>query len=481
MILSIVIILGCFLGVIILIITNKLNRAISSLLGAVITYLVLTFIEGQDFSIIVNLLFGTASEGFVNLHSLIMIIGMMMIVQIAHEAGTFQFIAVKLIKLSGGRPILLMITFCTVTVFISAILNNILTVIIIIPLTITVSRILNINPAPYILTQAVLVNIGGTVFSISSIPNILIITSANIGFLEFFLNVGLISIIVFFFTLGLFILLYKRELKVSEEGIKVLKEFNVWNVVQNKRLLYQSLISLIVLFILLVIVPSFIVSPSIIALSMALLLIIITRLDPKEILSKIDYELIFYLLGIFIIVGGLEVTGVTDAIGSSILNLGGGNFYLQLILLLWISAYFSSCIDNIPITKVLIPVADIMSQSVSLVNRNKIFYSLAFGSNWGDNLTPLGDNILVVNIAEQNKRSISFKSFFKLGFVVTNYQLLIISIYYTILFYTETGLIILGTISFIIIVIYLLIKFGSDKIKAQFEKISTKFRELIIR
>ncbi|MFW9894808.1 MAG: hypothetical protein ACFFD7_03295, partial [Candidatus Thorarchaeota archaeon] len=154
---------------------------------------------------------------------------------------------------------------------------------------------------------------------------------------------------------------------------------------------------------------------------------------------------------------------------------------LQLILLLWISAYFSSCIDNIPITKVLIPVADIMSQSVSLVNRNKIFYSLAFGSNWGDNLTPLGDNILVVNIAEQNKRPISLKSFFKLGFVVTNYQLLIISIYYTILFYTETGLIILGTISFIIIVIYLLIKFGSDKIKAQFEKISTKFREIIIR
>ncbi|MFX1550319.1 MAG: SLC13 family permease, partial [Promethearchaeota archaeon] len=178
MIISIIIILGCFIAVIIFIITNKLNRAISSLLGAIITYFVLIFIEGFDFSIIVDLLFGSASEGFVNLHSLIMIIGTMMIVQIAHEAGSFQFIAGKLIKLSGGKPVTLMIIFCAVTVFISAILNNILTVIIIIPLTITVSRILNINPSPYILTQAVLVNVGGTVFSISSIPNILITTYA---------------------------------------------------------------------------------------------------------------------------------------------------------------------------------------------------------------------------------------------------------------------------------------------------------------
>jgi Na+/H+ antiporter NhaD/arsenite permease-like protein len=481
MIISIIIILACFIAVIILIITDKLNRAISSLLGAVITYFVLIFIEGLDFSIIVELLFGSPVEGFVNLHSLILIIGMMMIVQIAHEAGSFQFIAIKLIKFSGGKPVNLMIIFCVVTVFISAILNNILTVIIIIPLTITVSRILNINPSPYILTQAVLVNIGGTFFSISSIPNILITTYANIEFLDFFLNVGLISLMVFLFTLAFFILIYRKELKVPEEGIKVLKEFNVWNVVQNKRLLFQSLISLFLLFTLLVIIPSSIISPDILALSTALILIIITRLDPKTIISKIDFELIFYLLGIFVIVGGLEITGVTGAIGASILNLGGDNFYFQLILLLWISAYLSSCIDNIPITKVLIPVADTMSQSVSLIDRQRIFNSLAIGANWGDNLTPLGDNILVVNLAEQNKRPISFKSFFKLGFITTNYQLAIITIYYTLVFYTQFGLIIIGIIFLCIISIYLIKRSGSNKIKSKINKISNKFREIIIR
>jgi len=481
MIISIIIILACFIAVILLIITNKLNRAISSLLGAIITYFVLIFIEGLDFSIIVELLFGSPSEGYVNLHSLIMIIGMMMIVQIAHEAGSFQFIAGKLIKLSGGKPVRLMIIFCTVTVFISAILNNILTVIIIIPLTITVSRILNINPLPYILTQAVLVNIGGTVFSISSIPNILITTFAGIEFLEFFINVGLISFIVYIFTLLFFILIYKKDLSIPEEGQKALKEFDVWNVVQNKRLLYQSLFSLLILLILLTLIPSSLLSPDIIALTTAIILIIITRLEPKEIISKIDFELIFYLLGIFVIAGGLEVTGATEAVGIFILNIGGSNLFFQLLLILWFSAYLSSCIDNIPITKVLIPVADTLTETASLVNKKQIFYSLAFGANWGDNLTPLGDNILVVNIAEQNKRPISFKSFFKLGFITTNYQLIIISIYYCLIFYTYIGIIILGMVGLILMVIYCLNKFGSKKIKSHIYAFSNKLREIIIR
>ncbi|NVM43712.1 MAG: hypothetical protein HWN79_02255 [Candidatus Lokiarchaeota archaeon] len=481
MIISTILILGCFLSVIILIITNKLNRAISSLLGAVITYFVLIFIEGYDFSIIVDLLFGTPSDGFVNLHSIILILAMMMIVQIAHEAGTFQFIAGKLIKLSRGKPVLLLIIFCTVTVFISAILNNILTVIIIIPLTITVSRILNINPSPYILTQAVLVNIGGTLFSISSIPNILITTYANIEFFEFFLNIGTLSLIVFLFTLAFFILLYKSELKVPTGGPKVLEEFNVWNVVQSRRLLYQSLISFVILMVLLIVIPSSLISPDMIALSIALILIILTRLNPKDIISKVDLELILYLLGIFIIAGGLEITGVTDAIGIALLNIGGVNLYLQLLILLWFSAYLSSCIDNIPITKVLIPVADAMAGSVPLINRNKIFYSLAIGANWGDNLTPLGDNILVVNIAEQNKRPISYKSFFKLGFVTTNYQLILISLYYTVVFNLIVGLIILGTVIFIMVIVIILHKFGPNKVISQINKITKKIRDIIIR
>jgi len=480
MIISTIIILGTFLCVILLIITEKLNRAVAALSGAIISYFVLIFIENYDFSIIVNFLFSTKEEGFVNLHALILIIGMMIIVNVCHEAGLFQFIAIKLIKLSKAKPIILMILMCFVTIVLSSILNNILTVIILIPLTITISRILNINPSPYILTQAILVNIGGTFFSISSIPNILITTYANINFLEFFLNSGLISILVFGFTLIFFIFLYRDRLTISEEGLTILKEYNVWNVVQNKRLLYQSMMSLILLFALFLFVPSALIPPDIIALCFAIFLILISRLNPKELIAKIDMELIFYLLGIFIIAGALETTGILNYIGNVISDLGRGDTYVLFILILWLSAFLSSSIDNIPITKVLIPVVGEMPDIASESIRKQLFFGLSIGANWGDNLTPLGDNILVINIADQNKRPISINQFFRLGFFTTIYQLSIVTIYYTLLLKPELGLFIVLMIAIIVIVFLILLKVGPLILREKLKSIFKKVKNIII-
>lgn len=457
-----------------------MNRAIASLVGALICYFVLIFLEKKNFTIIVDLLFSSSSEGYVNLHSLILIIGMMIIIQVSHEAGTFQFIAINLIKLSKGKPIRLMLIFCGITVLISAILNNILTVIILIPLTITVSRILNINPQPYILTQAILVNIGGTVFSISSIPNILITTYANISFLDFFLNVGLISFIVFGFTIIFFIFIYRKELTISEEGVKVFKEYNVWNFVQSKKLLFQSILSLVILLVLFIVLPPSFIPPDIIALTIAMVLVIISRLEPKELITKVDLELIFYLLGIFVIAGSLEISGILNLIGDFISFLAQGNFFSLLLLTLWLSGFLSSSIDNIPITKVMIPIIDNIPGIASFTQKSQLFFSLAIGANWGDNLTPLGDNILVVNIAEQNKRPISFKSFFKLGFITTIYQLLIVSMIYILIFTFIVGIVILVSILFILFVLFILNQ-KVNRINKKLSSIIQKIRYLIIK
>jgi Na+/H+ antiporter NhaD/arsenite permease-like protein len=481
MIISSIIITGCFMGVIILILTERLNRAIAALTGATITYFVLIFIERMKFSVIVDLLFGTEDDGFVNLHSLILIIGMMFIVSISNEAGLFQFLAIKLIKLSKGKPIRLMIILCLLCVFISAILNNILAVIILIPLTITVSRILNIDPTPYILTEAIIVNLGGSIFLISSIPNILIATYAGITFLEFFLNVGLISLIILIFTLLYFVFLYKKELVIPKEGVSVLGEFNVWNLVQNKPLMYECIVALSVLMVLFIIIPSSIITPDMIALSIALTLIILSRLEPKDLISKIDYELIFYLLGIFIIAGALEALGLLAIIGRELSGLGGGDLLIQMILILWISAFLSSTIDNIPITKILIPVIGTMSSNGSTPNKNQLYYSLAIGANWGDNLTPLGDNILVMNISEQHKRSLSFKLFFKLGFSTTIYQLAIVTLIYVLLFQFYIGVSIILIVSFMVAIIYITKKLMSKSIGQKIDVMVNKFRILIIK
>ena len=471
----------CFLTVVVLIFADKLNRAIASLTAAVIAYFILVFLEKKDFSVMVDLLFGTPSDGFVNLHSLILIVGMMFIVQISDEAGVFQFLGVLAIKLSRGKPLFLMSILCTISFVFSSIINNILTVMILIPLTITISRILNINPTPYILTEAIMVNIGGTVFSISSIPNILIVTETNITFNEFFINVGLFSIFTAGVTIGFFVFLYRQELREpGKRWISTLEEFNVWNFVQSRRMLYASISSLVILMIAFVVIPASIIPPDIIALSIAMFLTIfgsINGINPRDIMKKFDIELILYLLGIFVIAGALEVVGIIDIIGNLLKNIGSNNPIFQLILIVWVSAFLSSMIDNIPITKVLIPVVGIMSSN------HNYFYALSIGANWGDNLTPLGDNILVLNIAEQNKRPIKVKTFWKIGFTTTIIQLILGSLYFT-LFSGNSfliGIIILSAILLIVGIVFIFSKYGNEQIKSYLNKSVNMFRSLIIQ
>lgn len=479
---SSLIITCCFIGVIIIILTEKMNRAIVAITGGLISYFTLTFLEGIDFSTIVELLFGSQADNYVNLHSLMLIIGIMFIVHISDEIGTFQFLAVVMIKMSRGKPIPLMIILCTISVLFSSLLNNILTVMILIPLTITASRVLNVSPTPYILTQAIMVNIGGTFFSISSIPNILIFNpSTGISFIDYFFEIGFFSIITFIFSLLLFVFLYKNDLSIpKDKAIKILLyDFDVWNVVQSPRLLYASLIGLSSLMFSFIIFPAEILPPDVIALSIAMLLTIISRLDAKEIIEKFDFELMFYLLGIFIVVGGLEVVGVVDLLSSILRSIGGGNEFLQLIIIMWVAALSSSFIDNVPVTKVFIPIVQGIA-GTSPSSKNIYYYGLSIGANWGDNLTPLGDNILVLNIAKENNRPISIKTFWKLGFITTLYQLFLATLFFTFLYDITLGILVSGLLCVSIGVLIILFKSGPFKIHSIINMLIFRFRNFVI-
>ena len=461
--------------------TEKVNRAVLAISGALITYFVLTFLEQKDFSLIVDLLFGTQDDGYVNIHSLLLIIGIMFIVHISDEIGTFQFLAVIAIKMSRGKPIPLMIILCIVSAGFSSILNNILTVMILIPLTITISRVLNVSPTPYILTQAIMVNIGGTFFPISSIPNILITQEVGISFLDYFLEIGIFSFVTFVLTILLFVLLYKNDLSIpKDKAIHILLyDFDIWNVVQSRRLLVASLAALIILMISFFIIPEDFLTPDAIALSIAMALTLFSRLDAREIIKKFDFELIFYLLGIFIIVGGLEVVEVLSFIESMIEGLGVNNDLLQLILIMWIAAFSSALIDNVPITKAFIPIVKgISSNNPSLTNR--YFYSLAIGANWGDNLTPLGDNILVLNIARENNRPISILTFWKLGFLTTIYQLFLATLYFILIYHPLPGLILIAIFGILIAFIFILRKIGPYPIQSTLNKAFYQFKHFIL-
>lgn len=443
MLVSVFIILGCFIGVVALILSNKMNRAVAALIGALICYFVLIYLEGADYAIIIQYLVGTPEEGYVNLRSLVLILGMMIIVQVCHEAGVFQFLAFRLLQATGGNPKYLLLIMCTVATLLSAVLNNVLSLIVLIPLTVMVSRILNIDPRPYIIAQGVIVNVGATFFSISSIPNILIATSTGITFSEFFVNMGVFSILMFGLTLGFFNLYFKRKTSTNEENIWILREFNAWNFVQDRKLLIKSISVLASVLVAFIVIPATIVPLDIIAILGAAVLLVISGLDAGDLIKKVDFELIVYLLGIFIISGALETVGVLQVIGIGLANLTGGEPFATLILILWVSAFLSASIDNIPITKVLIPVVDQMSVGASAATRKLYFYGLIFGANWGDNLTPMGDNIIVMRLAEQNKRPINVRDFFLLGFTTTILQLVVLTVFFSFLMNLVVGILLL--------------------------------------
>ncbi len=439
-IISAVIVMAIFVAIVVVILLEKMNRAIISLIGALGAFLALTFIDGAGFMTFIEFMFGNALDNYVNFHSLLLILGMSIIVQICYDAGVFQFIAFSLVKTTRGKAMHLLIMLCFLTFVLSSILNNIMTVMIMIPLSITMSRILAIDPRPYILTQAILVNVGGILFPISSIPGILVATAAGIPFIDFFIGIGLFAFVLLGITLALFYVIYKPKLAQPQpEYVEALAEFNAWNFVQDRPLLIKSIVTLLAVLVCFIAIPSDLLSPDIIALSAAVILVVISKVKSDDLVGKLNMELFLYLIGIFVVSGAMEYTGIIELLGNGLSFLGQGDAFAVMIIMLWFSAYLSANIDNIPITKVLIPVVDYMVTGFSPVDTRFAYYSLVFGASLGDNLTPMGDNILVMNIAKSHKRPITVREFFILGFIATNIQLFFVTIYLSFAFKPGLG------------------------------------------
>nr|MDO8116920.1 SLC13 family permease [Candidatus Sigynarchaeota archaeon] len=473
--LATIIILAAFAIVIALIASDKMNKAVASLSGAVVTFFALVFIKGVSVDSLSNFIFGSAVDGFVNLHSLILIIGMMLLIDVCQQAGMFQFLAINIVKITGTSSPKLMATLCALSMVVASVMNNLMAIIVLLPLTIMIARILDLNPAPYIITQAIIVNMGTTFFSISSVPNIIIATSADISFASFFINVGIVSIIIGVITILFFLALYKNDLGNPSKNVEVLREFNVWTFIPNKTLLYKSFTVLIAVMACFVIIPPDLLSLDMIALTGALVLVIISKLKVADILAKLDVELILYLVGIFFITGALETLGLLDLIGNALVGISGDSALISCLLILWLTAYVSANLDNISITKIMIPAVEIMAGGIPAGQQLSVYYTLAFGAGWGDNLSPLGDNIIVINLSQQAKRPVTFKELFRLGFVTTNFQLVLLTVYIFLVFEPFLGFLV-ACVVIGAIVLFLFLRRGLKK-RGNDEKDETRARK----
>ncbi len=443
MLISVILLLITFVILIILIAINKIDRSMAALGCGIFAFIVLKFIEGADFQVFAEFLIGTPSDDYTNLHAIILIFGIMIIIQICVEAGVFQFISFRLIQMTGGKPIYLLVVFCTLSFFITALINDMLAVILLIPLTITICRILDIDPIPYIISQAITIKVGCSLFLISSIPSILIATFLNLTFMDFFLDIGKTSLAIFALSLIVLIGIYRNKLKAPRQGIDLLRDYNVWTFINDKKLMIKSIVTLGAVIVCFIIIPPQILSTDIIALIGAIVLVIISSLDSTHIFKQIDFKLLIYLIGIFIMVGGLEYVGIITFIGDFVQLITPNSVYLTFVIVLWFSAFFSAFIDNITTTKMFIPAIGIVTSGYPVQERILIYSGMTYGINWGDNLTPFGDTIILINVAEQNKCHITPFNFFRIASKITIFQLCMVSILYSLYFDLMIGLLLI--------------------------------------
>jgi Na+/H+ antiporter NhaD/arsenite permease-like protein len=410
-------------------------------LGLLAVYVLLSFeiihrttmaMVGAAFVIIVGILTGLfeASASFefvtssIDFNTIGLLLGMMIIVAILGDTGVFEYLGVRMSKASKGDMWRLMVMFCVFTATISMFIDNVTTVLLIVPITISVFKTLKLSPIPFIIAQVLASNVGGTATLIGDPPNILIGSAANIDFASFIINMGPTIGISLFASLFILKFLFRKSLAEKPHNIEDLLSQDERILIKDRSVLRKSLAVLGGVIFLFVIHGTLNLEPSIIALSGAGILMIVAKSRPEHILKEVDWSTLIFFAGLFIIISGAEKAGAIDLLSNTVLQISGGNPWVLFLMIIWISAIASAFIDNIPFTATMIPLiyAIYNTESVAAVFGglaiNPLWWALSLGAGFGGNGTVIGSSagIVATGIAEVNGHRITFNQFFRVGF-----------------------------------------------------------------
>jgi len=452
---AIIILLVIFVVMLVSIAKDVMERAALVLVCAVAAFFVVIWVLGLQPGVVVGYLMGTETDGYTNFHATALIFGVMVISTVCYRTGFFQFIAFQLIKLTKGKPVKVLWVVALLTFLVSSVLADSITAIIMIPLAVTVCNTLRLNALPFIILQSFCIKLGATVLPISSIPCLLIAASQGISFGEYFMTAGLISIGSVFLAIFLFQVTFHFRLADAEfNDVDVLMEFDPWTFVKDKKMMQIAAGTFFAAIALFIVVPPELVKPDAIAIACAAFLFVVNHNNTRQILKEIDYSLLLYLLGVFIVTGALQDAGLIDLIGTGMASIGGGSIGMAFLLLFWIGAIASAFIDNIPITQIMIPLINVMFGAPGTPKAKLGGTGLALGTIWGDNLTPFGDTVLPLAIARNNKVEIQPKDFARVGIGLTIMLYTVISIGVLLLFEPGLGLIVLVCVAAGMAVLY---------------------------
>jgi Na+/H+ antiporter NhaD/arsenite permease-like protein len=403
-----------------MIITEWINKMTIALLGAFV--LIFAGIMTQD-----------VAMSYIDWNVIFLLIGMMIIMGVIKETGVFQYIAIKTAKIARGNPIRIMLLMFLVTALISAFLDNVTTVMIIVPVNILIARELGISPVPLVISQAVASNIGGTATLIGDPPNILIGSATGLTFLDFTIHLSPVIIVITAISMLMIYLLFRNKLVVSNENKARLMEFDISQLITNRALLKRSGIVMALLIIGFFVQEFIHVGSASVAMMAALALLIMSnRKEVEHILAKdVDWVSLFFFIGLFMIVGGLKETGVLDIVAKQILVITHNDLQVTSLSMIWFSGILSAVIDNVPFVATMIPLIENMSHSFGNAAMNPLWWSLSLGSCLGGNATLIGAsaNIISAGISKKSGNPISFWTFMHYSFWITFMSLVVSTLY----------------------------------------------------
>lgn len=407
---------GIFLVTYALIATDRLDRTAVALAGGLAMIALGVIDQSEAFAAI-------------DLNVIFLLAGMMILAGILRRTGFFQWIAIRVIRLSGGEPIRLLVVLSIVTAVLSAFLDNVTTVVLVAPVTLYVASVLGLSAIPFLVAQILASNIGGSATLIGDPPNILIGSASGLDFNAFLFNMAPVSILI----LGVFLVvapvLFRSQLRGSGNDAGALLALDEAAVITDPALLRRALIVLGFTILGFLLQGPLGLETATIALLGATILLLVTRVDPEPAFREVDWPTLFFFVGLFMLVEGLVATGIVRAIGESLVEMTGGAPVPTTLGLLWLSGIASGIIDNIPYTVTMIPVVEQLGQSGVAIE--PLWWSLALGACLGGNATIVGAsaNVVAANLSARAGQPIGFVAFLRMGLIVTFLSLVISTAY----------------------------------------------------
>ncbi|MHB8892064.1 MAG: ArsB/NhaD family transporter [Candidatus Limnocylindrales bacterium] len=365
----------------------------------------------------------------IDLNVIFLLAGMMVIASILARTGFFEWLAIRSVRLSNGHPIRLLLILAIVTAVLSAFLDNVTTVVLMTPITLSVARRLDISPMPYLISGILASNIGGTATLIGDPPNILIGSAAGLGFDDFLLNLAPVTVLIFLAFLVIVRFSFRGVLQVPDERREAALEQKEESAIKDRPLLIRSLVVTAATIAGFLVHSAIGVEPATIALLGAMVLMLIAGLDPHRTLREIEWSTLFFFVGLFILVEALVQVGIVGGIADQLARATEGQQGVATIGLLWFSAIASAIVDNIPYTATAIPVVERLAEAG--MNPLPLWWALALGACLGGNLTIVGAsaNVVVANLAARAGHPIRFVEFVRYGSVVVVVSLVISTAY----------------------------------------------------